>query len=128
VSGPRGVVYTTGVGRTCPDCGKPLAQCECAARRKAAASAAPPAATAGAPRRVVRLRRDAQQRGGKVVTLVEEVPLAGDALAALAKELKQKCGVGGTVKDGAIELQGDQRERIEPLLREKGWEVKRAGG
>lgn len=127
---PRGVVYTTGVGRTCPDCAQPLPQCECAARRKAAANA-PPAAKSGAAggaRRVVKLRRETQQRGGKVVTLVEGLPLAGDALAAFAKELKQKCGAGGTLRDSIVELQGDQRDKLEPLLRERGYEVKRAGG
>jgi len=124
VSGPpRGVVYTTGVGRTCPGCAQPLPQCECAARRKAAVNAAP----AGA-RRVVKLRRETQQRGGKVVTLVEGLPLAGDALAALAKELKQRCGTGGTLRDGLVELQGDMRDKVELLLRERGFDVKRAGG
>ena len=125
---PRGVVYTTGVGRTCPDCAQPLPQCECAARRKAAANEAFATAPPAGARRVVKLRRATQQRGGKVVTLVEGLPLAGDALAALAKELKRKCGTGGTLRDSVVELQGDQRDKLEPLLRERGYEVKRAGG
>lgn len=122
---PQGVVYTTGVGRTCPDCAKPLAGCECAAWRAAAAAAAPLPATTGG---VVRLRRDTQQRGGKVVTVIEGVPLREPALALLCKELKQKCGAGGTVRDRVIEIQGDQRDKLAAELARRGYTVKRAGG
>jgi translation initiation factor 1 len=49
-------------------------------------------------------------------------------LKLLAKELKQKCGTGGTLKDGVIEIQGDHRDSLIELLKAKGWPVKRAGG
>ena len=129
---PPGVVFTTGVGRTCPECSQPVAACECAARRaevevhKSAQIAAAAAATGDKP--LVKLRRATAQRGGKVVTLVEGVPLAGEALAEIARTLKRKCGAGGTVHDGVIEIQGDQRDRLATELERRGYAVKRVGG
>ena len=74
------------------------------------------------------MRNLARQFGGKGVTVIRGVPLAGEALAALGKQLRTSCGTGGTVKDGAIELQGDHAERAIELLAGKGWKVKRSGG
>ena len=65
---------------------------------------------------------------GKGVTLVHGLPLDEDALKALAKQLRNACGCGGTVKDGVIEIQGDQRERVAQLLQAQGWSAKLAGG
>jgi translation initiation factor 1 len=62
------------------------------------------------------------------MSLITGVPLTGDELKKLAKELKQKCGTGGTVKDDVIEIQGDHRDLLIELLKAKGWTVKRAGG
>jgi translation initiation factor 1 len=62
------------------------------------------------------------------VTTVEGVPLSGVALRELASELKRRCGTGGTVKDGVIEIQGDHRDAIVDELSRKGFTVKRAGG
>jgi translation initiation factor 1 len=76
----------------------------------------------------VRVRRETQGRGGKTVTTIAGVPLADDALAALASELKRLCGTGGTAKDGVIEIQGDQRDRLVAELERRGYTVKRAGG
>ena len=86
-----------------------------------------------APRRargdgIVRVRRETKGRGGKTVTTVSGVALASDALRDLAKELKQRCGTGGAVKDGVIEIQGDHRTPIVAALEERGYEVKLAGG
>ncbi len=120
---PGGVVYISGLGRVCPRCAQPVASCRCAGRR---AAAAPPAATRGDG--IVVLRRETQQRGGKTVTVVAGVPLDAVELAALAKTLKQRCGTGGTLRDGVIELQGDQRDRVEAELVARGFTVKRAGG
>ncbi len=86
-----------------------------------------------APRRpqgdgIVRVRREKQGRGGKTVTTVDAVPLADDALKALAAELKRRCGTGGTAKDGVIEIQGDHRDVIVAELEARGYTVKLAGG
>ena len=70
---------------------------------------------------IVRLRRETKGRGGKSVTVVSGVPLAPEALKALAKTLKQKCGVGGAVKDAEIEIQGDQRTILQPALEKLGY-------
>ena len=80
------------------------------------------------PDGVVRIRRETGGRGGKTVTTISGVPGHPDAVAELARELKALCGTGGAVKDGVIELQGDQRERVEAFLRGRGFDVKRAGG
>lgn len=77
---------------------------------------------------IIRLKRESKGRGGKGVTLVTGLPLASNELKALAKELKQLCGTGGTVRDGVIEIQGEQRERLKPFLENKGYQVKIAGG
>jgi translation initiation factor 1 len=76
----------------------------------------------------VRLRRESKGRGGKTVTIVDGLPGDPDTLKAAARRLKQLCGVGGSVKDGRIEIQGDHRERIAELLRAEGHVVKLAGG
>lgn len=77
---------------------------------------------------MVRLSRQTKGRKGAGVTLITGLPLADAALATLAKQLKVRCGVGGAVKDGVIELQGDQRDKLAPLLEAEGYTVKRAGG
>jgi predicted translation initiation factor SUI1 len=58
------------------------------------------------------LHRDSKGRGGKSVTLIKSLVLSEEDMKALAKRIKQDCGVGGTVKDGVIEIQSGQRERI----------------
>jgi translation initiation factor 1 len=77
---------------------------------------------------VVRLHRETKGRGGKAVTVIVGLPLAGAELKALARVLKQKCGVGGSLKDGNIEIQGDQRQLIKTELEKSGYTVKIAGG
>ena len=75
---------------------------------------------------VVRVFREQGGRRGKTVTVVRG--LAGGDLDAVAGELKRLCGSGGTVKDGAVELQGDHRDRVAGHLQAKGFAVKLAGG
>ena len=70
------------------------------------------------------LRLEKKGRGGKSVTVVAGLPRNQAFLTALAAELKRACGTGGTVADGAVEIQGDQRERLRPLLVAKGWGVR----
>jgi translation initiation factor 1 len=77
---------------------------------------------------VVRVRRETKGRGGKTVTAIHGVPLDDARLKALAKELKRRCGSGGSAKDGAIEIQGDHRDEVIAALEERGYTVKRAGG
>lgn len=77
---------------------------------------------------IVRLHRESKGRGGKGVTLVKGLPLEEDALKTLSKKLKQLCGTGGTVKNGVIEIQGEQREKIAEWLKKEGYMVKIAGG
>ena len=62
---------------------------------------------------------------GKVVTVVRNLDPGGNALDALAADLKGRCGTGGTVKDGAIELQGDHLAAVESLLTARGYRVKK---
>lgn len=76
----------------------------------------------------VKVGRETAGRRGKGVTTVFDLPLDEDGLKELAATLKQRCGTGGTVKDGRIEIQGDQRERVAAVLTELGYRVKRAGG
>ncbi|HWC30896.1 MAG TPA: stress response translation initiation inhibitor YciH [Dehalococcoidia bacterium] len=77
---------------------------------------------------VVRISREKGNRGGKTVTVVRGLPERGDALEQRAAELKRLCGAGGTLRDGAIEIQGDHRERIAERLKGLGYTVKLAGG
>lgn len=110
-------VYSTESGRLCPQCHRPVAACVCGKNR--------PAATGDG---IVRLQRETKGRGGKAVTLITGLPLAQAQLKALAKQLKQKCGVGGSLKEDIIEIQGDQRTLLKAELEKKGYTVKIAGG
>jgi translation initiation factor 1 len=74
------------------------------------------------------VQRETKGRKGKGVTLVQGIPLEDEALKNLARKLKSKCGSGGTVKDGVIEIQGDHRDRLVEVLQKEGYTVKRAGG
>jgi protein-tyrosine phosphatase len=77
---------------------------------------------------VVRLGRETKGRRGKGVTTVSDMPLDEAGLLELATKLKDRCGTGGTVKDGVIEIQGDQRDRLAAILEGMGYRVKRVGG
>ncbi|MBN7797956.1 translation initiation factor Sui1 [Parahaliea mediterranea] len=115
--GNSALVYSTDAGRRCPQCARPVADCVCGKDRPASVGDG-----------IVRIQRETKGRGGKAVTVVRGLPLAGPALKALAKQLKQKCGVGGAIKDEVIEIQGDQRQLIKAELEKQGYTVKLAGG
>lgn len=74
------------------------------------------------------VRLDRKNRKGKTVTLVDGFTGTEEELKSLGKELKSRCGTGGSAKDGEILVQGDFRDRIMILLKEKGFKVKRSGG
>jgi translation initiation factor 1 len=114
-----GIVYSTGQGRMCPGCRRPVAQCACK-------TAAGKAVRADAGQ--VRVSRQTQSRAGKAVTLITGLPLGDTALEALARELKRRCGSGGTVKDGVIEIQGEHRDLLVAELLRRGFAAKRSGG
>ena len=76
----------------------------------------------------VKVKRETSGRRGKAVTTIYDVPLADDGLKELAGRLKKRCGVGGSVKDGVIELQGDHRTVVMDVLRADGYDVVAAGG
>ena len=76
----------------------------------------------------VKVRREIAGRRGKGVTTVSDVPLDDAGLRELAGRLKKRCGVGGAVKDGVIELQGDHRDTVVEVLRAEGYDVVLAGG
>jgi translation initiation factor 1 len=77
---------------------------------------------------IVRIQRQTSGRKGKGVCLISGVDLDDAALEKLAAELKKKCGCGGSLKDGVIEIQGDKRDLLKQLLEAKGMKVKLAGG
>lgn len=76
----------------------------------------------------VYLHRDSKGRGGKAVILIKKLVLSDDDMKELAKQLKQMCGSGGTVKEDVIEIQGEHREKIAEELKKLGYKVKIAGG
>lgn len=110
-------VYSTDRGRLCPQCQRAVADCVCGRDR-------PTSIGDG----VVRIRRETKGRGGKAVTVIDGLPLAAPELKALAKELKKRCGVGGSTRDSSIEIQGDAREVVKSELEKRGYTVKLAGG
>jgi translation initiation factor 1 len=111
--GPR-LVYSTAGGKTCPRCGWPERDCRCATGR-----------TEAVPARIVaHLRVEKKGRGGKTVTVVDNLPRNAAFLAELAGELKRRCGSGGTARDAAIEIQGDHRDALRGVLAGRGWTVK----
>ena len=101
----------------CPQCGMPTSDCACQTHQRSARGDG-----------TVGVGRQTKGRKGKGVTVVTGVPLGDAELKQLAKELKQKCGSGGTVKNGVIEIQGDHRDTLVAELASRGWTVKRSGG
>ncbi len=112
-----GLVYSTEGGRHCPGCRRPVGACVCRDRSR--------------PREgdgTVTISRESKGRKGAGVTLIRGLPLADADLSKLTKVLKGRCGVGGAVKDGVVELQGDQREKVRAYLTDQGFRVRVSGG
>jgi translation initiation factor 1 len=106
------LVYSTEKGEICKKCGEPRSNCRCGQR---------PAASGDG---IVRVSRETKGRKGKGVSLITGVPLDDKALAQLARRLKARCGSGGTVKNGVIEIQGDHRALLVGELKKEGFNVK----
>ncbi|MEP4892012.1 MAG: stress response translation initiation inhibitor YciH [Aliiglaciecola sp.] len=102
------LVYSTGIGKLKPQAEKPQK----------------PKNSDG----IVRIRRETKGRKGKGMTTIDGVDLPAEELKTLCSELKKTCGTGGAVKNGVIEIQGDNRDKIKLLLEKKGLTVKLAGG
>lgn len=113
---PSARVYSTESGKICPDCDQPIADCSCGNEIRPDGDG------------IVRLHRETKGRKGKGVTLIKGVLATPTELKLLAKELKARCGTGGTVKDGVIEIQGDFRDLLLETLTTKGYRVKKSGG
>ena len=112
------IVYTTGIGERCPNCLRAIRECVCK-------RGTPGKPTGGG---AVRVSRETQGRKGKGVTVITGLGLPPNELEALAAELKKRCGSGGSVENGRIEIQGDHRDRLVEELTRRGWPAKRAGG
>jgi predicted translation initiation factor SUI1 len=97
---------------------------------KAAGPAVAPPSPATPPKKTLtaKVGRETAGRKGKGVTTVFDLSIPDVELPLLAQALKNACGTGGTVKDGRIEIQGDQRDRVTAELEKRGFKVKRAGG
>ena len=77
---------------------------------------------------IIRVGRETKGRKGAGVTVITGIPLHPEGLEKLAKQFKQQCGTGGTVKNGVIEIQGDHRDLLVAELTARGYTVKRSGG
>ncbi|MFA5677587.1 MAG: translation initiation factor Sui1 [Pseudomonas sp.] len=111
-----GLVFSTDSGRMCPDCRNPQSDCTCAQPETPAGDG------------IARVRRETKGRGGKTVTTITGLALPADELKALAKRIKARCGCGGSVIDGVIEIQGDRADMLCEWLTSEGFRTKRAGG
>ncbi len=111
-----GLVYSSEQGTMCPGCEKPKPKCICKDTKAPSGDG------------VVRVGRETKGRKGKAVTVVTGILLADKELTKLGKELKKRCGSGGTIKDGVIEIQGDHRDVLVAELTKRGYQVKRSGG
>ena len=115
--GTKGLVYSTEKGRICPGCGYPPGNCCCSKEKSRAPGDG-----------VVRISRQTKGRKGSGVCLISGLSLSETELKKIARILKKKCGSGGAVKDGFIEIQGDHRQLLLEILSEMGYKVKLAGG
>ena len=111
------LVYSTGIGTLCPNCRRAVRNCVC-----------PQGTPGAADSKGVRVGRETKGRAGKGVTTITGLPLSGADLEALAARLKKRCGSGGTVRAGVIEIQGDHRDTAVAELGKLGWPAKKSGG
>lgn len=112
-----GLVYSTDGGNHCPKCTKPEAECVCSAGVLNSDGDG-----------IARVRRESKGRGGKTVTTISGLCLTLDELKELTAALKKRCGCGGALKEGVIEIQGDMVEVLLGELKKRGFTVKKSGG
>ena len=114
------LVYSTdsSQGSTCKTCNKELRKCKCSEK---SASNTPKDG-------VIRVGRETKGKKGKGISTISGLPLDDYDLKDLAKELKAKCGCGGTVKNGIIEIQGDHRDLLIKELEKREYKAKKVGG
>lgn len=123
------LVYSSEQGRMCPECGRTEARCRCRGKSaRARIKAREQAEAAEKSDGIVRVGRSTKGRKGKTVSTVTGLPVDADTLRSLAGDLKRKCGTGGALKDGVIEIQGDHRDTLVAELEARGFTVKKAGG
>lgn len=115
------LVYSTESGQICPECQKPFSECICKKKK-------PKTRMKTKPDGIFRIRREVKGRKGKTVSVIYGFQLDQNNLKTLAKQLKQRCGTGGSVKDDMIIIQGDHRETLMKLLKAQGHKVKLSGG
>lgn len=138
-----GIVYSTEHGRMCSGCAKPSASCTCSKswssksartvsgktphldyQQKNVAHSDTKHTSQPSGDGIVRIRLEKKGRGGKEVTVISGIRRDDAALAELAGHLKKRCGTGGTVKNGTIEIQGDRRGVVTELLGILGYTVR----
>ena len=105
-------------GKVCSKCYRPLSRCNCDHSKTI------PSGGDG----IVRVSRETKGRKGKGMTLISGLMLNNEDLEKLSRELKQKLGTGGTIKDRVIEIQGDHRDQLCEELKNRGFSVKKCGG
>jgi translation initiation factor 1 len=115
------LVYSTESGQICPGCQKPAANCNCKKRKP---KPSPKTKQDG----IIRIRREVKGRRGKTASVIYGFQFDQVDLPSLAKQLKQQCGTGGSVKDDVIIIQGDHRKKLMKLLKALGYKVKLSGG
>lgn len=115
------LVYSTETGRICPTCGRPQSKCICKKKR---AKEAFRKESDG----IIRIRRESKGRKGKTVTTISGFQERDAVLKKIASDLKNRCGSGGSYKNGIIIIQGDHRETVRAELTKQGFTVKTAGG
>jgi len=111
------LVYSTESGRICPECGRPQKKCTCKNRKSKAEHRE-------AADGMIRIKREVKGRKGKTVTMISGFQETDAELKKIASQMKNRCGTGGSVKDGVIMIQGDHRETLKAELMKQGFQVK----
>ncbi len=118
------LVYSTENGKICPRCGQGQSACRCRRKRK------PLEPQDGSFKRdgIVRIQKEVKGRKGKCASVIYGLDPQDERVEQIARDLKNSCATGGSVKAGVIIIQGDHREKIRQILKSRGFTVKLAGG